>query len=247
MPNIRMFALAGALLLLIPVGVLAGPQSDVYQAEAEVEAQVSNIHLLEPQVNGSPINVGVMPEQVVEGHTTFVTIEARVNATKVEGNVTVDGFVNCEYHGEATTSGKLLGLLPYVTGVKDVNVHCHVGDRVIITPTLYCQVMGNFQCGSSTAHFPLLTPTGNVYPFTSPTGQAAYIEEYQFERTMDDGYGGLMTTTYYAWATPILTPWLDEHGHAQNMMLPMPGDRLDAMPDVDHFSALYEDKVRKDS
>lgn len=250
MPSIRMFALAGALLLLIPVGVLAGPQSDVYEVAAEVEARVSNIHLLDPAMNGTPVNVGAMPEQVVEGHTTFVTLEVAVNGTQVQGNITVDGYVECDKHVDVGTSGGFFVggyFVPYPTGVNDAHVACHVGERVIITPTVYCTVMGDFQCGANNTNIPLLLRTGNVYPFTSPLGQSAYVEEYSFQKTTDDGQGSLVTTTYYAWATPILMPWVNEQGQAQNMMLPIPSERLAAMPGVDHFRALYEDKVRKES
>lgn len=253
MINKRMLALAGALLLIVPFGLSrADPKSDVYEVQSEIEAQVSNVNLLQPAVNGSPINVGVMPEQVVEGHTTFVTIEAEVNGTPVNGTVTVDGFVSCTHHGEVTDSGGYwlntpfgTVFVPYPTGVKDVNVECHVGERVIITPTAYCTVTGDFQCGSNDTNLPLLFATGNIFPFTTPTGESAYAEEYSFDRVVDDGIGGLMTKTYYAWATPILVPWLDDSGAPQNMRLPMPTERLAEMPDVDHFHALYENKVHK--
>jgi len=245
MPNIRMFALAGAMLLLIPVGVLAGPQSDVYEVAAEIEAQVSNLHILDPAVNGTPINAGVMHEQLVEGHTTFVTIDVVVNGTEVRGNVTVDGYVHCE--GQTSLDYSWWGGIPYPTSFGGGLGECRVGGRVVITPTLYCTVVGDFQCSANNTNLPLMQPTGNVYPFTSPTSESAYVEEYSFQRTTDDGFGGLVTTTYYAWATPILMPWVNEQGEAQNMIVPIPGERLDAMKDVDHYRVLYEDKVRKES
>jgi hypothetical protein len=243
MINTRMLAIAAALSLLLPLGATADPQSTIVQAEARVEAIVTNIQLLQPQLSPAPINGTLVGEQVVEGHTTFVTLDAVEKAKPVTGNITLQGFVQCTDYGNATYSWiTVFGHpIPYPTRVDDVHVRCSVGQTVIVTPSVYCEIDGPPKCGSNDP--PALRPDGDVLPFQGPQGEDEYAVEYSFTKLADDGQGGSTERTYYAWATPILDPFVGEDGLARNMVLPIPEERLGEMPDVDHFRILYGDAV----
>lgn len=240
MINIRMFAIAGALFLILPVGVLAGPLQDTVSFAAQEAASVTNVDVLRPATKCAPISGNLTPEQVVEGHTTFVTLDEISDCKAIEGNVTVDGLVHCETHGSLRTSWIYVAgvAVPIVTHVDGVREECNVGGRVVVTPTIYCTLTGDAQCNFSPANTrtaPLLFPTGEVIPLMSPDGQYAYAEEFSF---IANG------RTYYAWATPIMRPWLDPAGHTKDFLVPVPSERLRAM-DTNDFKIVFEDQVNE--
>lgn len=243
MLNLRNVVLASALLLALAVGVaLADPASDTVEASAEVLAEVANVRLFEPQYKWTPIPSGIHePETLVEGHSVFVVLDAMGNRTPVEGEVTVTGLVQCEPTLRVGESGPLLTIggyeVPYVTGIKEASVRCVVDGHVIVTPTVYCQVQGDWECDAS-----VMVPTGMRYPLTAPDGQAGEVVEYAFTATPP---GESEPRTFYAFEVPVLAPWLHEDDHlARNMWAPLPLARLDEMGAWD-FKFLHADRVEK--
>jgi hypothetical protein len=237
-----MIALATALLLIVPIGVFADPMSDVVTTGGKVVAEVKDVHLLGTAYNFTPVPTTLhKQEELVEGHTVFVTLENIGNATPMIENITGNGFVQCDTHYEITKSWvNVLGQwVPYPTDVNDVYAECSFGSTVIITPSVYCDLENDPRCGVDDSA-PTMRPDGNYYPFTTPDGQSGYVKEYAFQ--LEDGAGG--ARTYYAWATPILHPWIDAtDGTAQNIQFELPADKLDEMG-LDHFFVMYQDAVK---
>lgn len=234
MINLRMLAIAGALLLVFPIGALADPGSDVFEAGGDVVAEISGIVIAEPAYNGTPMSGVLAGEQLVEGHTTFVTLEMVTEAQPLEGNLTIDGFARCEHHGEIAYSW--WNGIPYPTRIGGANAECHVGERVVVTPTLYCTLTGPPDCSLSPSTWsPRMRPTGDIIPFATPRGESAYAEELTFEHGGQD---------YYAWVVPVLSPWTGVDGLEKNIRAPLPLDRL-AQMGVDDFRVVWETQVQR--
>lgn len=239
MLSLRHVAPASAMLLALAVGAaLADPASDAAEVTAEVLARVEDVRVFEPQYRYEPIPVGLRgEEQLVEGHSVFVVLEFAGNRTEVEGNVTVTGEVECDYRAEAGTTPWYAGL-PLVTGVREAWARCRVHDQVVVTPTVYCQVQGDWDCATPAA--PVLVPTGVRTPFQSPDGQWGEMVEYAFTATPP---GEREPRTYYAFAVPILHAWVHEDdGATRNLWAPLPLGRLEAM-DVWDFKFLHADAL----
>ena len=216
----RMPAIAAALFLLVPVGIGTG-QDPILDLWGEASAIVTNIELLPPQQNKTyDPNEFFAHEQLVEGHTTFATIEFRANVTVDAGNYTIDGTVECKDH--------IRGRGPVIFGfvipgtVDEAHVECRVGQRVIITPDPFTGDPGFLGGGGggggggSGGSAPAYAPTGEVRPIRTPNGQFGYIEELVFEH---DG------KTWYAWATTVMKPW-ERDGTLKNFIAPLPTDKL---------------------
>lgn len=239
MPSLRSLALAAALSLVLAVGVaLADPARDAAEVSAEVVARVSNVRLFEPQYRWEPIPSGLHAEEsLVEGHSVFVVLEYEGDATAVEGNVTVAGEVECDYRAEAGTAPWLADL-PMVTGIREAWAKCRVHDQVIVTPAVYCQVQGDWDCDAAAA--PVLVPTGERTWFQAPDGQRGEMVEYAFSATPP---GEREARTFYAFAVPVFEPWVHEDdGLQRNLWAPLPLDRLHEM-DVWDFKFLRGDAV----
>lgn len=244
MLNLRMLAVASALFLFVPVGVLAnGPQQDVIEVTGDVVAEVSDIILVEPKPKPHAASYPLASEQLVEGQSVFVTMDAVTEVEDLEGNVTIEGFARCE--NSAKVSYSWWYGIPVPTKVEDVRAECHVGERVVFTPTIYCTLAGQPQCGTSGGPLdgaPPMTPTGHLVNVDTPAGDRAYAEELSFTMREPDGAGGWHERTYYAWAVPVLKPWIGGDGKPKNVWLPIPEARLAQMGEQ-HYSATWEKNV----
>lgn len=239
MVNFRMLAIAGALALLIPVGVLADPPqpSDEVEAAADLVADVTDIQLLKPKSAPTPGSWKLHGEQLVEGHTTFVTLDVVTQADKLEGNLTIEGFLNCQHYGEAYYTW-WLGL-PLPTRVENVHAECHVGERLVVTPSIYCTLNNNPGCAMALPppSAASMRPTGRLLPFDTPAGDHAFAEELVFTMVV-----GGEERDYSAWATPVLKSWEGENGLPKNFMLPIPRSAFSANGE-NHYSVVYESQV----
>ena len=245
MLNLRNTALAAALILAFAMSANADPYSDVYEASGSVVAEVSNIKLIEPAYKYNVSKGELVPENLVEGHTVFVTMDIAAEATPVEGHIEVEGYVHCEHEANTTqTSYYLLGVpVPVVSSVNYVRARCDVYEGLVATPTIYCQVTGDWDCDPPAfGAAPVMVPTGTILPFVTPDGQQAEAEELTFVATPP---GEDAPRSFYAYRVPILLPWVDaEDGLARNMHIPIPYDRLFEMDTWD-FKFLHEDSVQR--
>lgn len=249
MLNLRYLALAAALILVLAAGAYADPMSDTYEATTDVVARVSNLRIFEPAYVWERDSRGLEPEQLVEGHSTFVTMDVTATRKAVEGFVNISGSIHCERYVNYTDSpygvwtpfGEVS--VPVPTGVNEVYARCQTEDRVVSTPTIYCKVSGDWDCEAPAASsMPLMVPTGRVFPFLAPDGQAGTVEELAFTATPE---GEAEPRTFYAYSFPILRPWQDlDDGAFRNFWAPIPYDALYEMDSWD-FKFLHEDAVNR--
>lgn len=262
--QLKYIASAVALALIVSAVALADPlqdpAQDVYEAGIWAMAMIEFVNVVqpEPQYEAHNHTWETPGEQLVEGHTTFVVLNAASseNHTELKGNVTVTGMVRCEdtVRGDykpwlsytvpsyvPVVGGDAIAV-PFPTGAS-AKVECYVGQQVIITPTVYCHVTGNYGCTTDTQpSLPTMSPTGRIVPFVAPGGAASYMTEYSFEAPAEDGW----PMTYYAWSVPLVTPWVNEDGEPQNLFCPIPRDAYDTMG-VKDFVPLWADKVPREA
>lgn len=247
--QLKIVASAAALALCFVAIASAVPgqdaEQDVVHAYATMMANIENVRVHEPEPQYKPHGHtwAVEQERLVEGHTTFVVLETTSSEEHeaVEGSINVTGLVHCEAYADVPT--RPWNGLPWITGVDRAGFECTGDVWVIITPRAYCQVRDDWECTTSDPPtLPTMSPTGRVTPFTSPTGQRAYLEEYSYEAPAEDG----LPMTYYAWAVPLLTPWVNEHGEPQNLLAPVPRDAYETMG-VRDFVPLWADQVPRDA
>lgn len=218
MINLRMLALASALLLLLPVAAWAYPSGDemVVEGGAQGVLEITDVALAEL---GDPRTVEPNStfghEQLVEGHTVFAVIDIRTTVVNTSGNFTVDGLVSCSYHAEGE-SRSFLGLVSYPTHVDRVEVDCLEQHRVVVMPSPVAQ---------SSSMSPL-TPNGDVLRYVTPKGEVGYADEYTFVESWTTPDGREHHATRYAWGTDVMHPWTTRAGHEKNVLLPLPPDRL---------------------
>lgn len=218
--NWRMIALAAALLLIVPVGI-GTAQDPILDLWGEASAIIQDVELIEPPrkktYNDSDF---IEPEQLVEGHTVFVTIDLQPQYENVSAEVDIGGYVSCEHH---VAYEAMLYVVP--TNIREAQVECAFGERVVVTPDPFSGDPGSLDDTGA-----LYTPTGQVFPFTVPGGQSGYLEELVFEHEGRD---------YLAWATPVLRPFETAQG-TKNFYAPLPLAGLQANGGIRDYRVVFE-------
>lgn len=227
----RTFALASAL-LLAPFGW--GLAQDVWdepeeylEYSSQVAAYVENVTFADPPKQYVYPDWNLSEEQLVEGHTTFVTIERSPIEVETPGEFNISGFLRCEYVVEGETSF-LLGIVPVPTRVDRAGVECENGARVIVKP------------GSSlaSAEGPM-APTGRLLEIQTPHGFQSYAEEFVYTVTEPQPDGTYVAVDRYAWSAPVFPPFVHHDGSLHNFWMPIPTDRLEEMG-VSEFEVIPE-------
>lgn len=237
MITLRMLAIASALLVGLPVGfVLADhaighvqtPGGEVVNYGLEAAATVTDITLLEPPARYDRYEALNAPEQLVEGHTVFVTWDIQLVKNVTNWTMDIVGNVDCQDHVNA--SGEYWGPVLWPTRVDEAHVECEAFGQVFVTPDPFVD--------SQRSEATPLTPTGEYVPYTTPAGETGYATEHVYEVTSTDWLGQTTTTTYYAWSVPIMQPWMHEDGKPRSWYCPLPVDRLQEMG-VSSFTARF--------
>lgn len=224
----RAYALAAAL-LLVPTGwglaqdafdtleSMWDDPEDAVEYSSEVSAWVENVTFADPPAEYEYPPWNLTGEQLVEGHTTFVTIE-RTPVQKIrEGYLNITGYLQCAVVFNETHRFAF-GFVPVPTQINEAGVDCGDGARVVISPGL-----------SATSSAGPYAPTGDWIELETPDGQTAYAEEFVFTANTVLPDGTLDAREYYAWATPVFPPWVHHDGTVKNFWMPLPLDRLEAM------------------
>ncbi len=147
-------------------------------------------------------------EQVVEGHTTFITMAMRPPRT-----FNIEGYVTCEYG----VFGIHFGLPP--TFERAV-LECRIGNRVYATPDGY----------SAPPSSQAATPTGRYFPVVDPQGRTWLTEEVQYQGTRVGPDGTMESVTAYAWRVePSRDMLTTVNGNDYNFAMKIPQDRLDEL------------------
>lgn len=240
MLTLRMLALAAALLLGTPLVIAALPND----AEPDVDggelvnrnlaagAQVVDVVLADMpgRVEGRTGAFG--NETLVEGHSVFVTLDIEIRLNQTNGTVNVTGFVECSHYADVEVQyfDTVVGDVPFPTRIDRAGADCRVGERVFATPDPFYEP----EVQNSG-----LYPTGRLVPFTTPTGEVGYLEEFAFDLVRENEWGDVSEETYYAFAAPVYAPWLHRDGRLKSFVMPIPTDRLgEGMND---FTIVLED------
>lgn len=239
MITLRMLAIASAILVSLPIGFALAhhaadhvlvPGGEVVNYGLEAAAHVRDITLVEPPGNYDRVSPEKVSEQLVEGHTVFVTwdIQRVHNATPWSADVV--GSIGCDPH--VNVSGEYWGPdLFWPTRVDEAHVECWANGTVIVTPDPFYD--------SDDAQESSMQPTGRTIPFTTPTGQTGHATEYVYEAVSTDWLGESTSRTLYAWSVPVLDPWLHSDGGTKSWYCPLPVDRLQEMG-ITTFTARFE-------
>lgn len=218
MVNIRMIGLAAALALFVPAFAYAlpslwpgdDPSALIIEGGAEQYAQVGDIYLMDPpQPHVVEPNSTLGHEQLVEGHTVFATIDIVTRVAQDNGTVDVSAIVTCSAQTGVDYNRTFFGI-PVPNHVHTTTVDCLENATLVAVPNpLPMAARSNLQ------------PTGIVIAFTTPTGEVGYETEYATT------WAG---QSYYAYAVnPVRAPFVGADGHAKNLYVSFPVDRLREM------------------
>lgn len=241
MVNLRMLAIASAILLGTPlilaathgIGHVVVPGGEVVDYYGEAAAEVTDIVLADLGTVYKPNDTFFRPEQVVEGHTTWLTIDIRLEANVTNASIDITGMVECNHNVSAR--GPVVFGVPIFNRVDRASAECRVGETVFVTPDPFYD--------SDNTYTSAMTPTGTIYPFTTPSGESGYAEEFQFFTIHEDIYGEPVREDYYAWSVPIYEPWIHTDGRPKAWTCPLPVDKLREMG-VSDFTVVFQDDER---
>ena len=215
MVNVRMLGIASALAILLPTAAYAlpnlwpdpnDPSTLVVEGGAAQYANVSDITLFDPpqQRVGDP-NSTVVPERLVEGHTTFAVITLQSHAVNDTGTIDLTAALDCAFETGVDYWGPGI---PY--RVHSTTAQCLENATLVAIPS-------PVPSAGMDVHF---APDGNFVRYQTPTGEVGYETEYTF--VMDGA-------TRYAWAIqPLQTPFVD-HGAMKSLYAALPEDKLREM------------------
>jgi hypothetical protein len=240
MINLRMIGLASALLLLLPIGVMAMPDDgDEPPSDGsgvggyqEVTATVYDVVLAQmPREKEYDAGSYHEEERLVEGHTAFVVLDVTYRYDQGNGTVDIMGMVDCK--AEASYTGPTFLGIPLPERVDKVEAGCRVDEYVIVAPDPF-------------AYEPqaAATPTGRLLPFDVPGVGHAYAEELSYPVRVQAPGGASETVTFYAWKVPIWQTWIDHHGRPKNFYAPLAEDKLAEMGIQDYRVYHEEDWAR---
>lgn len=241
MITLRMIAIATALLLGTPLVFAALPNDDELDVDGgelvnknlEAAAWVVDVTLADVprQVDGR--TDAFREEQLVEGHTVFVTLDIEVRFNETNGSVNVTGFVECRHEVSWTGPGARtpVGTVFLPGHVDRAGAECRAGERVFATPDPFFDP----EVQSSS-----MAPTGLLLPITTPSGEEGFVEEYVFTQTRTDQWGDVAERTLYAYAAPIFAPWMHSDGRPKSFLVSIPTERVLEMG-VNDFTIILQD------
>lgn len=241
MITLRMIAIAAALLLGTPLVFAALPNDDELDVDGgelvnrnlEAAAWVVDVTLADypKRVDGKAD--AFKEEQLVEGHTVFITLDIEVRFNETNGSVNVTGFVECSHEVSWTGPGvgTPVGTVFMPGHIDRAGAECRAGERVFATPDPFFEP--DVQSSA-------MMPTGVMFPITTPAGDEGYVEEFAFTLVRMDQWGDVSERTLYAYAAPIFAPWLHEDGRPKSFVVSLPRERLVEM-DVQDFTIILED------
>ncbi|GEM_PF-4565898 len=225
MVNVRMLALASALLLLLPLYAWAAPDpsdptSLLVEGGAKQLLTVSNVTLVQPpQQRVVDPNSTYGHERLVEGHTVFAVIDLKSSPVADEGSIDISAMVNCTAETRVHYD-RFLGV-PIPDGVETTTLQCLENATLVAIPDPIST--------SDSASMSPLAPDGEVYRYVTPTGEVGYETEYSYEYRHADAGGHWRSETRYAWAVSPSKPWTDASGASKDVYVTLPTARLEQM------------------
>lgn len=242
MITLRMLGIAVAILVGAPIAIALAdhipghvevPGGEIFRAAAEEAATITDIVLADPpQFYERAVNE-FRPEQLVEGHIVFITIDIPLVANVSNFTVDIIGNVSCETHANAT-GPKVFGI-PFPNRINELHEECEAGGLVFVTPDPF---VDSEETPAQTA----LEPTGNEAVRQAPNGEWVRVTEYQYDLITTDWMGQSETRRMYAWSTPVITAWTHNDGGEKRWYAPLPEERLREMGVTD-FSVYHESEL----
>lgn len=240
MVTLRMVCIAVALLVAIPVGIafadgVTVPGGELANAALHEAATVTDIDLITPPQKYDRVVNDFRPEQLVEGHIVFITIDIPLIANVSNFTFDIVGNVSCSTHFNG--SGNFFGgIIPVPNRIDEAHEECQAAGRTFVTPDPFIDSDNQTLVSSS------LTPTGVSTPFVTPNGQPAEATEYYYDITARDWLGEITTYSLYAWSTPVMDPWVQSDGRQMNWYCPISEERLSEMG-IHEFKARHESEM----
>lgn len=238
MVNLRMLAIAAAILFGAPVAVAAidveVPGGTVISEHGTIEALIDEVTLLDPPKPVTGRSAAFRNETLVEGHTVFVTIDIRIWTNVTEGNITALGNVSCGFETGLNTQSTILGI-PVPRKTHKTEVKCEHDGTVVATPDPFFD---------SSAARTELVPTGAAWEFTTPNGDVGWVTEWTFDSArFDPATQQVVVSTYHAWSAPVFDEgWTHVDGTTKRFMIPMPHEKAWGQG-VEHYQIVFADDV----
>ncbi|HET6404548.1 MAG TPA: hypothetical protein VFH78_07865 [Candidatus Thermoplasmatota archaeon] len=236
-----MLGIAVAILVGLPIGLgladhaighFAVPGGELVNAGLEAAATVTDIVLLDTFTTYDRVAVHNAPEQLVEGHTVFVTLDTLLLPNITNWTADIVGNVECATH--VNGEGSFFAGLPIIPRrINEAHVECKAAGIVFVTPDPFYN--------SSQSYSSPMEPTGVEIPFVAPNGVRGVATEYSYNVVRVDPWTLQQTsTTWYAWSVPLLEPWTHVDGSTKRWYCPIPVARIHEM-DVTHFTGWVQD------
>lgn len=231
MITLRMLAIAAAILIGTPltfaladhaIGHVTMPGGEAIDADGRVGAIINDVALVDPPATYARAVRHNGPEQLVEGHTVFVTWDIPLIRQVQNWSADVVGYVECTDH--VNVSGeKVLGLPIWPTEIHEAHVECAFGDTVVMTPDPFWDSADT--TGSAYSVSPA-GPTGRRLPFDTPMGVPMEAIEHEYLVYGTDWLGNDFARVQYAWEVPIIESWTHTDGKPRNFYCPIPEEKL---------------------
>lgn len=241
MITLRMLWIAAAIVVGLPIGFgLADhaighfevPGGEVVNGGLEAAAEVTDIVLLDTFTTYDRVAVHNWPEQLVEGHTVFVTLDIPIVPNVTNWTANIIGDISCATYTDVE-GHYFMGLPIIPSRINQAHAECQAGGLVFVTPDPFYN--------SSNTYGGSFHLTGFEYPFTAPNGQSGVAKEYAYDVVETDPWTFQQKqSTWYAWSVPVLEPWTHTDGSTKQWYCPIPVKRIDEMG-VDHFTGWVGD------
>lgn len=242
MITLRMLWIAVAILVGLPLGFgladhaighITVPGGEVVSLAGHTAATVTDIILADPPQTYKRAAVHNWPEQLVEGHTVYVQLLIPLIPDVENFSVDIIGDISCQHHVNA--SGPYFLGIPIPNRVHEAHVECRFGETVVVTPDPFYDSNRTYQTS--------MEPTGVEIPFVAPNGIEGVATEYRYWSIEEDWLGVQTAHVRYAWAVPVMDPWVHEDGSLKRWYCPIPLARMEEMG-VTHFTGHVVDDPR---
>ncbi|HUR67935.1 MAG TPA: hypothetical protein VM370_01715 [Candidatus Thermoplasmatota archaeon] len=237
-----MLAIAVAILVGIPIafaladnGIPDVDGGEIVNFGLGEAATVTDLALIQPPGEYFTNDSMLRPEQLVEGHTVFLTMDIVLEKRVKNFTQELVGNVTCEFHEQG--SGEFFGgIVPVPSHFDELHEECHAAGMGFVTPDPFIDSDDQTLIGAT------LTPTGNTPTVTAPNGEETQVTEYSYDITTENWLGEQQTRHLYAWSAPVLDPWTHSDGRTMNWYCPIPEERLVEMG-LRHFRVLHESEM----
>lgn len=242
MITLRMLGIALAILVAIPitfaladhaVGHVQVPGGELVDASEDFVVTVTDIVLADLPTPVDRAVVHNAPEQLVEGHTVFVTWDIKLTPNVTNWSENIMGDIDCQVN-QSMSGYYSVGGIPVPRKIDELHLECHAAGKVIVTPDPFYDSDNTYQTE--------MQPTGNMIPFTAPNGVAGVAEELSYIVIETNWLGEQKAHTLYAWRVPVLPPWTHIDGTTKQWYCPIPGSRIQEMG-IDRYTAYHEGDV----